>query len=87
MSFLLVSEYATLFINDLGEETPVVWNMDRGIYEVPFSEDPEAQEVQEYCIQASCDYANWTSQDAPANIIEMYYIIYVYKMKQIKKLL
>lgn len=59
--------------NDLGEETDVVWNTDRGIYEVPFSEDPESSEIQEYCIQASCDYANWTSQDAPANIIDKYF--------------
>lgn len=60
-------------IDCFGEECEVVWNEARGIYEIPFAKPSNMDELEEYCIQAACDYTNWVSQDAEEDIINKYF--------------
>lgn len=60
-------------ISCFGTECEVVWNEERGIYEVPFAEPDNMDALKEYAIQAACDYTNWVSQDADDDIIDQYF--------------
>lgn len=60
-------------ISCFGTECEVVWNETRGIYEVPLAKPDDYDELEEFAIQAACDYTNWVSQDAEEDIINKYF--------------
>ena len=64
------SLYAT---NIFGTQADIVWNMDRGIYEVPFSLPDDYEEIAEYATQVVTDYAFFISQDAGDNALDKYF--------------
>ncbi len=64
------SLYATNFF---GTQADIVWNMDRGIYEVPFSLPDDYEEIAEYATQVVTDYAFFISQDAGDDALDKYF--------------
>ncbi len=64
------SLYAT---NIFGTQADIVWNMDRGIYEVPFSLPDDYEEIAEYATQVVTDYAFFISQDAGDDALDKYF--------------
>lgn len=60
-------------ISCFGTECEVVWNESRGIYEVPLAGPDNYDELEEFVIQAACDYTNWVSKDADEDIINQYF--------------
>lgn len=60
-------------ISCYGTECEVVWNEQRGIYEIPLAKPDDYEELEDFVIQAACDYTNWVSQDAEEDVINKYF--------------
>lgn len=60
-------------ISCFGTNCDINWNMERGIYEVPFAQPDDAEEIMEYAISVVTDYAFFMSQDADDNALDGYF--------------